>query len=209
MMNLCTTNRFRYEWINAGNLARSSIASFRRAKPDCTLMTGWGKRSTLITMTTHTTVEVLLVCLGNICRSPMAEAVLRQRIVHAGLDDRIVVDSVGLGDWHIGQPPHRGTQDVLRRHGVPFAGAARQITADDLGRADYIIAMDQQNIAGLRALLGDRVHPRLHRLMEFAPEGTPLDVPDPYFHDNFDQVYDLILLGCDGLLAHIRETQAL
>jgi protein-tyrosine phosphatase len=139
----------------------------------------------------------------------MAEAVLLQRIKEAGLDTQITVDSVGLGDWHIGQPPHRGTQDVLRRHGVPFAGAARQVNRDDLQRADYIIAMDQQNIEGLRTLLGSDVHPRLHRLLEFTPTGSPINVPDPYFEDNFDYVYELVTAGCDGLLAYIRSEHAL
>lgn len=162
-----------------------------------------------MTMNTQHTIDVLFVCLGNICRSPMAEAVLLQRITEAGLDTRITVDSVGLGDWNIGDPPHRGTQDVLRRHGVPFAGAARQITDEDLQRADYIIAMDQENIEGLHSLLGHTVHPRLHRLLEFTPSRSPLNVPDPYFEDNFDYVYELVSSGCDGLLAHIRAEHAL
>ncbi len=157
-------------------------------------------------MQTSNTVEVLLVCLGNICRSPMAEAVLRQRIEEATLSQRIVVDSVGIGDWHIGDPPHPGTQAVLRQHGIPFVGTARQITEDDLERAEYLIAMDQQNLRDLRRLLAPREHPRLHRLLEFAPSGSPLDVPDPYFEDNFEYVFELVSAGCDGLLAHIRHT---
>lgn len=157
-------------------------------------------------MHTSNTIEVLLVCLGNICRSPMAEAVLRQRIGEAGLSQRIAIDSVGIGDWHIGDPPHHGTQTVLRQHGIPFAGTARQINADDLNRADYLIAMDQQNMTDLRGLLAPREHPRLHRLLEFAPSGSPLDVPDPYFEDNFEYVFELVSAGCDGLLAHIRRT---
>ena len=167
------------------------------------------RTGTLTLMNTLPTIDVLFVCLGNICRSPMAEAVLLQRIKEAGLDAQITVDSVGLGDWHIGQPPHHGTQEVLRRHGVPFAGVARQISSDDLQRARYIIAMDQQNIEGLRALLGSEVHPRLHRLLEFTQTKSPINVPDPYFEDNFDYVYELVTADCDGLLAHIRSEHAL
>ena len=125
-------------------------------------------------------IHILFICLGNICRSPMAEAIMRHLIAQAGLGDHITVDSVGVGSWHIGQAPHPGTQDVLRLHGIPFAGAARQITAADIAGADYLIAMDRENVAGVRAL--DRsgaVTAKLRRLLEFAPPGSPRDVPDP------------------------------
>jgi protein-tyrosine phosphatase len=150
-------------------------------------------------------IDVLFICLGNICRSPMAEAVLKQLVDQAGLAEHIAVDSVGTGAWHIGEPPHPGTQAVLGRNGVPFAGAARQLTKADLDAADYLIAMDADNVAEVRRLgLSDANRPKLRRLMEFAPADLPRDVPDPWFTGDFDETYRLVSAGCRGLLEQIR-----
>jgi protein-tyrosine phosphatase len=154
-------------------------------------------------------IEILFICLGNFCRSPMAEAVMHQLVHDAGLADRIRVDSVGLGAWHVGQPPHPGTQAILRRHHIPYAGRARQITPDDVRQADYLIVMDAENLAAVQRLLPVTGTRHLHRLLDFAPAGFPRDVPDPYFDGNFDAVYDLVDAGCRGLLAHLRAEHAL
>jgi protein-tyrosine phosphatase len=154
-------------------------------------------------------IQVLFICLGNICRSPMAEAVMHHLVREAGLEHQITVDSVGVGDWHIGQPAHRGTQAILHHHNIPYAGRARQITADDVANADYLIAMDGQNEADVSAMLPRDAEKRVHRLLEFAPTGFPRDVPDPYFTGNFDEVFHLVDVGCRGLLARIRETHSL
>ena len=154
-------------------------------------------------------IEILFICLGNICRSPMAEAVMHQLVHDAGLADRIRVDSVGLGAWHVDQPPHPGTQAILRRHHIPYAGRARQITPDDVRQADYLIVMDAENLAAVQRLLPVTGTRHLHRLLDFAPAGFPRDVPDPYFDGNFDAVYDLVDAGCRGLLAHLRAEHAL
>lgn len=150
-------------------------------------------------------IEVLFICLGNICRSPMAEAVMQQLVRDAELEERIHVDSVGVGDWHIGQSPHRGTQEILRRHNIPYAGFARQITRDDVKQADYLIAMDRENESDVRRMLPSDVKKHVHRLLDFAPADYPCDVPDPYFDGKFDEVYHLVDAGCRGLLAHIRD----
>lgn len=157
----------------------------------------------------RSTIEVLFICLGNICRSPMAEAVMHKQVADAGLAGRIVVDSVGVGAWHVGQPPHPGTLEILRRHELPYAGRARQITHDDVRRAEYLIAMDSENLADVRRMLPANAKRNLHRLLEFAPAGPPRDVPDPYYTGNFDAVYLLVDAGCRGLLAHIRATHEL
>ena len=154
-------------------------------------------------------LEILFICLGNICRSPMAEAVIHQLVQNAELADRIRVDSVGLGAWDAGQPAHPGTQAVLRRHRIPYAGRARQITPDEVRQADYLIVMDAENLAAVQRLLPVTGTRHLHRLLDFAPAGFPRDVPDPYFDGNFDAVYDLVDAGCRGLLAHLRAEQAL
>jgi len=154
-------------------------------------------------------IDVLFICLGNICRSPMAEAVMHRLVADAGLADHIRVDSVGVGAWHVGQPPHPGTQAILRRHQLPYAGRARQITPDDVSQADYLIAMDAQNVADVRSMLPAQADQKVHRLLEFGPMGGPRDVPDPYYTGEFDVVYELVDAGCRGLLAHIRAKHGL
>ena len=110
-------------------------------------------------------VRVLFVCLGNICRSPMAEAVFRNLVDGAGLADQIEVDSVGTDSWHVGEPAHRGTRQVLRDHGISYTGQARQITMADIRPDTYLIAMDSSNINELRRRFGyheDRKSTRLN-----------------------------------------------
>jgi protein-tyrosine phosphatase len=155
-------------------------------------------------------VNVLFVCLGNICRSPMAEAVMRHLVREAGLEDQIAVDSVGTGDWHVGEPPHRGTQEILRRYQIVHDGVARQVTVRDLQEADYVIAMSSDNISELRRL--DRagvINGKVGLLLDYAPDMDVRDVPDPYYEGNFDRVYELVTAGCTGLLQHIRRTHGL
>lgn len=153
-------------------------------------------------------VNVLFVCLGNICRSPMAEAVFQQMVDEAGLAAQIRVDSVGTGDWHVGDPAHPGTRQILQAHGIPYNGRSRLIRASDVANPkDYIIGMDMSNLQNVRRVFGD--HPNMHRLLDFARETAVKDVPDPYYHDNFDYVFQLVNDGCRGLLDTIRRQQDL
>ena len=154
------------------------------------------------------TVQVLFVCLGNICRSPMAEAVFQKLIDENGLSEQVLVDSAGTSAYHIGERAHPGTRRVLARSGIPYDGRARQIGAADVsGTSTYLIAMDGDNVDDLRRRFGDL--PNLHRLLEFAGQTSVRDVPDPYYSDNFDYVYRLIDDGCRGLLATIRANEGL
>jgi protein-tyrosine phosphatase len=155
-------------------------------------------------------IHVVFVCLGNICRSPMAEAVMRHKVRAAGLEGHIVVDSVGTGDWHIGEPPHHGTREVLRRNAIDYEGYARQVAERDLQDADYLIAMASDNLAALRRL--DRaglIDGKVALLMDYARDAEVRDVPDPYYTGEFDRVYDLVEAGCEGLLRHIRREHGL
>ena len=98
-------------------------------------------------------IHILFVCLGNICRSPMAEAIFREKVKKEGLADRIHVDSAGTGDWHIGKPPHQGTREILKANGISDEGLfARQIKTNDLNEYDYIIAMDTENVKNIKEL---------------------------------------------------------
>ena len=154
------------------------------------------------------TVSVLFVCLGNICRSPMAEAIFQQMVDEAGLADRIEVDSAGTGSWHVGERAHPGTRRILQDHGIAYDGRARQVRPHDLSaNGRYIVAMDASNLRDLQRRFGD--HPRLYRLLDFATQTREQDVPDPYYENNFETVYQLVRDGCRGLLATIRREAGL
>jgi len=149
-------------------------------------------------------IRVLFVCLGNICRSPMAEAVFRDMVSREGLADRFVIDSAGLGSWHEGEPPHVGTRRQLDRAGISYEGIrARKIRPDDFEAFDYIVAMDEDNVRQLRRL-GRESSDKVAKLLEFVPEASLRDVPDPYYTGNFDQTYELVTAGCRALLDRIK-----
>lgn len=147
-------------------------------------------------------VRVLFVCLGNICRSPMAEAVFAHQVRAAGLEKVIEADSAGTGDWHIGEQPHRRTRALLKERKIACTHAARLVTPADLGTFDYVLTMDHQNLADVRALGTGRAV--VQPFLDYAPHLPLREVPDPYFTGDFDETYALVGAAADGLLAAIR-----
>ncbi|HYW10783.1 MAG TPA: low molecular weight protein-tyrosine-phosphatase [Longimicrobium sp.] len=157
-------------------------------------------------------VRVLFVCLGNICRSPLAEAVFRQQVAERGLQDRFEIDSAGTSGYHDGAPPDRRSTETARRRGVELAGRSRRVSPDDLRRFDYVIAMDAENEAALRDLLaGSGGAARVHRLREWDPHPGGGDVPDPYYGGprGFDDVHDIVERASAGFLEHVVQAHGL
>lgn len=157
-------------------------------------------------------VRVCFVCLGNICRSPTAEAVMRNLLAKEGLTDRVHVESAGTGSWHIGEPADRRTIAHGKRRGFVFARTAQQISARYFSRFDLFLVADASNLAAVRRLApseADREKVKL--LRSFEPGAAPgAEVPDPYTTgpEGFEEVLDICEAACAGLLAHLRVTHA-
>ena len=161
-------------------------------------------------------VRLLFVCLGNICRSPTAEGVMRWLIDREGLQGEIETDSAGTGAWHVGSAPDTRATSAAGNRGVTLGGAARQVTPQDFEDFDLILAMDGANLRDLRLLARGEQHPEVHRreaqvrlLREFDRSSGglgDLDVPDPYYGaaGGFDEVFEMILAACEGLLEELR-----
>ena len=147
-------------------------------------------------------MKLLFVCLGNICRSPTAEGVMRSLVREAGLEDRIEIDSAGTGGWHVGAPPDERATATAARRGITLEGAARKFTPADFDRFDLILAMDAQNLRDMQALAPDEEARAKVRLLR----GPGLDVPDPYYGtgDGFEVVLDQVEEACRKLLDEIR-----
>lgn len=149
------------------------------------------------------THKVLFVCLGNICRSPLAEGIFSGLVDDAELSGNFFIDSAGTGAWHIGNPPDPRSVDIAARHGIDISHQqARTVTGEDFGRFDVIVAMDRDNLATLAAI-ADRPRAEIRLLLN----EPPMDVPDPYFGgpEGFENVFRLIRSGCENLLAALRQ----
>jgi protein-tyrosine phosphatase len=153
-------------------------------------------------------VRILFVCLGNICRSPSAEAVLRAIAAREAPELGIEVDSAGTAGYHIGEPPDERSQEAARRRGYDMAPLrARIIAPEDFEQFDLILAMDQANLSTLRRRAPAAVRERVRLFLEFAPDAGADEVPDPYYGGpaGFEQVLDLVESASRGLIAHLRD----
>jgi len=158
-------------------------------------------------MSANEDTSVLFICLGNICRSPLAEGIFQHLLDEAGLRERFRVDSAGTGGWHVGERPDPRSIQVAADHGVRLSGAARRLEADDLRGFDHVIVMDRQNlrdVQNMQEIYGGDCSIRLLRDFD-AEAGTDLDVPDPYYGgpDGFERVYRMVFRACEGLLVEL------
>lgn len=150
---------------------------------------------------------ILMCCMGNICRSPTAEGVLRAKLQSAGLADRIELDSAGTHDYHVGRAPDARSQRHALRRGYDLSALrARQVGVADFDRFDLVLAMDLDNMAALRGLHPEVSPDKLRLLMSFATRHRAEEVPDPYYGegDGFEQVLDYVEDACDGVVAMLR-----
>jgi len=146
------------------------------------------------------------VCLGNICRSPLAEAAFRAAAARAGLE--VMTESAGTGEWHVGNPPDPRSVAVALRHGVDISGKrARRVRGDDFTRFDHILALDPQNLHDLHAMAPGRCTARIELLMDHVPGCAGQAVRDPYYGDaaDFDAVWEQVTRGADALVAMLRD----
>ncbi|MEI8282470.1 MAG: low molecular weight protein-tyrosine-phosphatase [Armatimonadota bacterium] len=150
--------------------------------------------------------KILFVCLGNICRSPMAESIFRHKVDRAGLTESFVIESAGTGDWHVGDNPDPRTIRVLAQNGVHQFSRARQFRTSDFVEFDQIIAMDLANERDLRDWNGSVLH-KVTLMASWGDHGGRIEVPDPYYgdFDGFEEVFEMLDSTTDGLLVKLTK----
>lgn len=160
-----------------------------------------------MTQMPHISIKsVLFVCLGNICRSPIAEGVFRHIVTQRGFADQFRIGSAGLGSWHIGRPPDQRAQDAVRGMGIDISDIrARRVTPGDFESHDLILAMDRSNRNALMRMAPARYSEKIKLFLTYAPNLSVQEVPDPFFGDtaNFNYVCQLIDAACRGLLVSL------
>jgi len=158
-------------------------------------------------------VKVLFVCLGNICRSPLAEGIFKYKVNEAGLDDVIIAESGGTSGWHIGERPDPRSVEVAKQNGIYLDSRGRKAVNEDFEIFDYIIAMDKNNFLDLKRLSGSSMDgaAKLMLMRDFDDIGNGQDVPDPYYggDDGFTYVFNLLDRSCQNLLEQIQEDHQL
>lgn len=156
-------------------------------------------------------MKILFVCLGNICRSPSAEGVFRQKLAQAGLADRVEVDSAGTHAYHVGSAPDERAQAAASRRGIDLSDLrGRQVSRRDFEYYDYILAMDRDNLENLKMMCPPEYQNKVTLFLDFAEGIRDVEVPDPYYGggDGFERVLDMLDAASDGLLRALREQMA-
>lgn len=149
-------------------------------------------------------IKILFVCHGNICRSTMSQFVFQHMVNNLNIADQFYIDSRATSTEELGNPPHRGTVTKMREVGIPvIPHRATQISWSDYHKFDYIIGMDTWNMRNLDRMLKGDPEGKVYKLLSFA--GTDRDIADPWYTGNFDETYDDVVEGCEGLLAFLRE----
>ena len=152
--------------------------------------------------------KVLFVCLGNICRSPTADGIFNHIVVREKMDQKIIIDSAGTGDWHVGKSPDSRTVAAARKRGYDLSVLrARQVSARDFDEFDYVLAMDKSNLSDLQRMKPAEYAGHLGLFLDFGSRKDYREVPDPYYggHDGFEMALDLVEDAAQGLLNHIRK----
>jgi len=159
-------------------------------------------------MATLKPFEICFVCLGNICRSPLAEGVFQALVIEQGLENQIIIQSAGTGHWHVGAPPDSRMQATARSKGIQLNSRAEQIQEADIRRYDLVLAMDRSNLETMEYLVSPQVAAQKLRLFRsFDPEAAnDLDVPDPYYgrDDGFEHVFQIVHRTCPPILDYVK-----
>ena len=156
----------------------------------------------------NSTVKVCFVCLGNICRSPLAQGVFEALVKEEGLQDRIIISSAGVSAWHVGNPPDGRMQQTARDHGILLNSRARQFQSSDFEQMDLVLAMDHSNLSALKQMSAEpELQDKLFLFRSFDPQhNNDFEVPDPYYGGGkgFEKVYQIIDRTCPKVLDHLK-----